>query len=175
MTLSRRSMLGIGGAVLAAPLLGGTGARGADILDVAMRGNAEGSEVRFEPFGLLLRPGQTVRWTNKDAGNAHTTTAYHPDNDGHPLRIPAKAAPWNSDYLLPEESFSLMLTVPGVYDYFCVPHEHAGMVGRLVVMAPGQPPPEAPGGSPLKGAASDPFPPVSGIIRSGRVSKPAAI
>jgi hypothetical protein len=23
--------------------------------------------------------------------------------------------------------------VPGVYDYYCVPHEHAGMVGRIVV------------------------------------------
>ena len=23
--------------------------------------------------------------------------------------------------------------MPGVYDYYCVPHEHAGMVGRIVV------------------------------------------
>jgi plastocyanin len=25
------------------------------------------------------------------------------------------------------------LTVPGVYDYYCIPHEAAGMVGRIVV------------------------------------------
>ena len=27
----------------------------------------------------------------------------------------------------------MTLTVEGVYDYFCIPHEHAGMVGRIVV------------------------------------------
>ena len=27
----------------------------------------------------------------------------------------------------------MTLTVEGVYDYFCIPHERAGMVGRIVV------------------------------------------
>ena len=57
-----------------------------------------------------------VQWTNKDAGNSHTTTAYHPDNEDRPLRIPAGADPWNSDYLLPDQSFSVVLIEPGVYD-----------------------------------------------------------
>ena len=48
------------------------------------------------------QPGQTVRWTNRDRGNSHTVTAYHPENFERPLRIPAGARPWNSDYLLPE-------------------------------------------------------------------------
>jgi hypothetical protein len=30
-------------------------------------------------------------------------------------------------------AFDVTLTVPGVYDYFCLPHEAAGMVGRIVV------------------------------------------
>ena len=30
----------------------------------------------------------------------------------------------------------MTFTVEGVYDYYCVPHEHAGMVGRIVVGTP---------------------------------------
>jgi hypothetical protein len=63
-------------------------------------------------------------------------TSYHPSLFDRPRRIPEGATPWDSDYLLPDESFSLTLSVPGVYDYYCVPHEHAGMVGRIVVGAP---------------------------------------
>ncbi|MDA7965440.1 plastocyanin/azurin family copper-binding protein, partial [Ruegeria sp.] len=28
------------------------------------------------------------------------------------------------------------LTIPGVYDYYCLPHEAAAMVGRIVVGTP---------------------------------------
>jgi hypothetical protein len=49
-------------------------------------------------------------------------------------RTPRDARP--SDVLQPGEHFDLTLSVPGVYDYFCAPHEQAGMVGRLVVGAP---------------------------------------
>jgi hypothetical protein len=34
---------------------------------------------------------------------------------------------------MPGESFQVTLMVEGVYDYLCEPHEHAGMVGRLIV------------------------------------------
>ena len=51
-------------------------------------------------------------------------------------RIPEGAKPWDSGFLLPNESYSVTLTVPGVYDYYCLPHEHAGMVGRIIVTAP---------------------------------------
>ena len=34
---------------------------------------------------------------------------------------------------MPDESYSITLTLPGVYDFYCIPHEHAGMVGRIVV------------------------------------------
>jgi plastocyanin len=131
-TLSRRHLLRIGGGILAGlPFYDARAAT--ETADIIMRGNADGSKVWFEPKGLLVQPGQTVGWTNKDPGNAHTSTAYHPQNDNHPLRIPADAKPWSSDYLLPDHSFSVVLTKPGVYDYFCIPHEMAGMVGRIVV------------------------------------------
>jgi plastocyanin len=167
--LSRRDMLRTGGALLAGLPFSRGLARGTPPVEIIMRGNADGSLVWFDPIGLLVKPGQTIRWTNKDPGNSHTSTAYHPANDGHPLRIPAGALPWGSDYLLPDEAFSITLLEPGVYDYFCVPHEHAGMVGRLVVMEPGGSPPLAATGAPIEGLAKDLFPPVDEIIRRGKV------
>ncbi|QFU18044.1 hypothetical protein GDR74_06385 [Microvirga thermotolerans] len=134
-----------------------------------MRGNADGSQVWFDPVGILVRPGQAVRWVNRDPGNSHTATAYHPANLDHPLRIPAAAAPWNSDYLLPDEDFSVALTVEGTYDYFCVPHEHAGMVGRIVVGHPGAAPPGGTAALPEEAARA--FPAVEEILRRGIVRR----
>jgi len=107
-------------------------AHAAGEIEIALSGTVNGAEVWFRPRGLLVQPGQAVRWINRDQGNVHTTTAYHPDN-GKPLRIPPGAKPWDSDYLMPGESFVRVFEVPGVYDYFCIPHEHAGMVARIVV------------------------------------------
>ena len=131
--LTRRSMLQVGGITLAAFAFRPLVALGADIVDLAMAGRPDGSHVWFDPVGLHIQPGQTLRWTNQDKGNAHTVTAYHPAIFDRPQRIPDGAEPWDSDYLLSGESFSVTLTVPGVYDYYCLPHEHAGMVGRIVV------------------------------------------
>ena len=169
MNLSRRDLLRIGGGFLAGLPYAAAHAWGNELVDITMKGNADGSKVWFEPLGLLIRAGQTVRWTNRDAGNVHTSTAYHPDNGDHPLRIPAGAEAWNSDYLLPENSFSLVLTVPGVYDYFCVPHERAGMVGRIVV-SNGSLTVSEPSGEGLPEVAAKVFPSVEDITRMGRVS-----
>jgi plastocyanin len=162
MLLSRRSLLAYGGAVIAVPSFSGIAEAAA--AEVVMRGDARGSIVWFEPKGLLVSPGTTVTWRNDDPSNSHTTTAFHPANRDHPLRIPADAEPWNSDYLLPGETFAVTLTVPGIYDYFCIPHEMAGMVGRIVVMTPGADPPRLPY------VTDDRFPPVAEIVRRGSVS-----
>lgn len=131
--LSRRRLLWAGGGLLLSPpLLPRAHAHEAGDIEIALSGTANGAEVWFRPRGLLIQPGQAVRWVNRDQGNVHTTTAYHPDN-GKPLRIPRGAKAWNSDYLMPGKSFVMVFEVPGVYDYFCIPHEHAGMVARIVV------------------------------------------
>src|SRR3954453_12656173 len=115
--LSRRHVLRIGGGVLPPGSFPprSTGAP-TDIVEIGMQGNADGSKVWFDPIGVLVQPGQTIRWTNRDPGNAHTATAYHLKNFEHAHRIPEGAEPWNSDYLLPNETFSVILTVEGVYD-----------------------------------------------------------
>jgi plastocyanin len=102
---------------------------------IEMRSDATGSRVWFDPVGLYVQPGTTVRWIVRE--NVHTTTAYHPRNDNHSLRLPEHAKPWDSGYLVnPGAHFDVTLSVPGVYDYYCAPHEAAGMVGRIVVGKP---------------------------------------
>lgn len=136
MTLTRRDLLlAAGGALLAVnmPIL----ASGQPPVLIEMRGTARGERVWFDPFGVAVETGTTLKFTNRDKGNSHTVTAYHPDLFGRVRRIPEQAEPFNSGYLLPGDSFELTLTVPGVYDFYCLPHEQAGMVGRIVVGKPG--------------------------------------
>jgi len=174
MLLSRRHILKAGGGVLAALLVRPLPITAAEVIDVSMQGSAGGSHVWFDPIGIHVMPGQTLRWTNADAGNAHTVTACHPQISSRPLRIPAVAQPWDSGYLLPEEFFEVTLTDEGVYDYYCVPHEHAGMVGRIVVGQPGDGEPfeaePSEGLEALPEAALGNFPPVEKILAEGRVA-----
>ena len=176
--LARRQFVRIGGGLFLAgsPSPGPAAPMPADAVEIGMRGDADGSKVWFDPIGVLVRPGQTIRWTNLDPGNSHTTTAYHPRNFDHVRRIPARIEPWNSDYLLPNESFAVTLMVEGVYDYFCVPHEHAGMVGRIIVGRLGGPDVQASAGvtseagaQPLPEPARRAFPSVEEIMRRGVV------
>lgn len=170
--ITRRRLIGGGGASLAVLAAGLPAASEGETVDIVMQGRADGSHVWFDPVGVHIRPGQTVRWTNRDPGNSHTATAYHPKLSDRPRRIPPGVAPWDSDYLLPGESFSVTLTREGVYDFYCVPHEHAGMVGRIVVgdggslwkaYAVGK------GEAALPEAALKNFPAVKTIVRDGVV------
>ena len=166
MTLTRRGLIHAGGGVLLG--LGcGAIAHAADAsVEIAMQGRQDGSKVWFDPVGILVAPGATVRWTNRDPGNSHTTTAYSPELFDRPRRIPSGARPWNSDLLLPGQSFSVRLDEIGVYDYYCIPHEMAGMVGRIVVGRPDRDGKDsnADADSGLPEAAARGFPPVAEIM-----------
>ena len=50
-----------------------------EAVEIRMQGNTDGSHVWFDPVGLRIEPGQTIRWINLDPGNSHTATAYHPN------------------------------------------------------------------------------------------------
>lgn len=173
---ARRQVLLVGGGVIAALGL-------PDILQamavetVEMCGTARGERVWFAPAGLAVMPGTTVRFINRDGGNSHTATAYHPDLYDRPRRIPERAEPWDSDFLLPGDSFEITLTVPGVYDYYCLPHEMAGMIGRIVVGRPGDPGwqgPAADGGD-IAPEFLVAIPTVGDIIARGRVPAQEAL
>ena len=95
----------------------------------------------FDPAGLYIQKGQTVRWLSTKWGA--TVTAFHPANGNHELRIPENAKPFDSG-LLGEDSdrynhFEWTFEVEGTYDYFSRNHEVLGMVGRIVVGSPGGP------------------------------------
>jgi plastocyanin len=170
---SRRAFLTAGGLALAGLAVPARG-RAARIVEIHMKSDVQGAEVWFDPLGVLVVPGDTVRWI-VDA-NVHTTTAYHPDNDRHSLRIPERAKPWNSGFLVnPGDRFDVTLTIEGVYDYYCLPHEEAGMVGRIIVGQPGGPGalpfdyfkdrPEASAWKPVPRAAQKAFPSVESIVK----------
>jgi plastocyanin len=170
---TRRQILEAGG-ILLAGLAGPFLPAGAQTpLFIRMAGTANGSAVWFDPIGVRVAPGQTIRWTNIDRGNSHTTTAYHPAN-ARPSRLPAGAPSWDSGYLLPEQDFEIILTEPRVYDYFCRPHEHAGMVGRIVVVPLGGTDMDEAGYSPadLPEAAVAVFPAVRDIVTAGVIPAP---
>ena len=193
--LARREFLRAGGLTLvglgaasiprasAAACLGPWPHSAAALEVIEMRSDALGSHVWFDPIGLHVECGTTVRWIVRE--NVHTTTAYHPRNDKHSLRIPEGAMPWDSGYLVqPGEHFDVTLTVPGVYDYYCTPHEAAGMVGRIVVgnsRGPGAEPfdywidkPGTDGWRAVPDAARAAFPSIARILAERRVRPPVS-
>lgn len=94
----------------------------------------------FDPHVVRIEPGETVTWSLESG--THTTTAYAQDND-KPQRIPEEASAWDSGTLSEGgATFEHTFETPGVYDYFCAPHESTGMLGTVVVGDPdldGQP------------------------------------
>lgn len=135
---------------------------------VEMRTDDAGSY--FDPNGLQVEPGTTVRFVNESG--SHNTAAYHPDTGDVPLRIPEGAEPWDSEVFAEAgRSFEVTLETPGVYDYYCRPHEMLGMVGRIIVGGPqGGPGTTEPEDVPP--AARETFPSVDEILEDGTVSGP---
>ena len=89
--------------------------------------------LRFAPAKVTITTGTVVKWTNASV-LVHTVTAdpakaTMPDSTA----LPHGAKPFDSGNLAPGETFSHAFTVPGVYRYFCKPHEGAKMWGTVVV------------------------------------------
>lgn len=177
----RRLSGGYGLGVLLAALLTASAAA-AHTFDVRAVMSKDGAQVYFDPIGLHIQPGDTVRWVQ--VNGYHSVTAYDPRNGNHELRIPERAQPWDSGILLGEypakgSTFEHTFALPGVYDYFCQPHEAAGMVGRIVVGAPGDGPGTRPFGyapdkhwKPVPEVAQKAFPAIQLILEKGAVRAP---
>lgn len=95
---------------------------------------------RFLPEELSVEVGTEVVFTNSSV-EAHSVTAYEDGlpqgagyfaSGGFDTEAEARSEPARS-LLRQGETFSVTLTEPGTYRYFCIPHEDAGMVGRIVV------------------------------------------
>lgn len=127
-----------------------------------------GGDFRFDPVGVEIAPGETIRWLNM--GDFHTATAFHPDNADLlavdvPRRIPEGARSWHSGMLGMSggTQFEHTFRVAGVHDYFCQPHYSFGMVGRVVVRPPGGAIPDAAPLSELNEASREQMPSVEAV------------
>lgn len=147
----------------------GTGSGGSTTHEVAMI--TQGSEYIFDPIGLHVEPGDTVRWVIESG--AHSATAYAEDNGGaSERRIPEGADAWNSGVLAETGAeFEYTFEEEGTYDYFCIPHKTLGMVGRIVCGEPGGPAEESE--NPDAGAiSSGEFPSSEAIVEQGSLGYP---
>jgi len=110
---------------------------GGDDCHVGMTRNA------FVPETYEVSVGETVVWKNT-SGADHTVTAYDDSipeeatffaTGGCDSEDAARDA-WfeqRGGALGPRETFSHTFEVPGSYQYVCIPHERAGMVGEILV------------------------------------------
>jgi plastocyanin len=137
-TMRRREVL----ATIGATLLGGCSAAGSSNsedgeFDVGM------TAVAFDPAGVTVSVGETVVWRNTST-RAHSVTAYGdalPDgaayfaSGGFESESAARDG-WANGLqgnIDSGEDYTHRFGVPGTYEYFCIPHERSGMVGRVVV------------------------------------------
>ena len=90
-------------------------------------------DLMFEPPTVTVPAGSTVRWENTSSV-PHTATA-DPSQAADPehVELPEGAEPFDSGIIQPGGSYSHTFTVPGRYQYFCISHEAAGMIGTVVV------------------------------------------
>jgi plastocyanin len=75
-------------------------------------------DFEFDPEGVAIRLGDTVRWTNRD--EAHTSTSDDADNQT-PLGPPGVGW-WDSGVLAEDQSFPWDFTAAGTFSYHCAIH-----------------------------------------------------
>lgn len=139
------------------------------VYEVEMR--SDGTEYIFDPIGLQVEPGDTVRWVM--VSGAHSATAYAEGNaTAAERRIPEGADPWNSETLTETGAeFEYTFEEEGTYDYFCIPHKTLGMIGRVVCGEPGGPAEESENPD-LGGLESGEYPPSDVIVEQGSLAYP---
>jgi plastocyanin len=142
----RRFLVRVGGAATAASTvsiagclgsLGGGRGDGEDAYDVGM------TATTFRPQEITISVGESVTWRNTSA-RTHTVTAYEdaiPEEaeffatGGYGNEETAREEWWSDrgGALENAEEFSHTFEIAGRYDYVCIPHEQAGMIGAVVV------------------------------------------
>ncbi|MDS0280123.1 plastocyanin/azurin family copper-binding protein [Halomicroarcula sp. S1AR25-4] len=125
-------MLAVGATAIAG-CLGGSGPSGPT---VTMTG-----DLRFDPAEVTIDPGQQVTWVN-ESGVPHTASAYEeaiPNeasyfaSGGYESEQAVRQSTSARGFLERGETYSYTFDVTGTYQYFCLPHEESGMVGRVIV------------------------------------------
>lgn len=113
---------------------------GADDGDTVRKTVELTDELRFRPDEVTVAAGDTVVWENVGAVS-HSVTAYGnriPDDaayfasGGFDAEQAARDA-YPEGSLGSDDTFEHTFHTPGTYEYFCIPHEGAGMTGTIEV------------------------------------------
>jgi len=137
--MERRKFVAAAGSGLAVGLAGclGSSSPAIDDYDVGMAMHD------FRPEELTVEAGTTVVWRNTSS-HAHTVTAFEdgiPDDaeyfasGGYDDRATAETA-WDAESggaLDQGDVFEYTFDIPGTYDYYCIPHIRADMLGTVEV------------------------------------------
>lgn len=97
-------------------------------LGIIMPSGAANNELNFSPANVTLVVGvnNTVTWTNTDTV-PHTVVS---------SKVPSGAQPFSSDIINPGGTYTMTLTIPGTYSYYCSIHP-VWMRASIVVLASG--------------------------------------
>ena len=111
-------------AVAASALLAGGAAMAQEVLL-----GANGGVLVFEPSEFTVKAGEAITFKN-NAGYPHNVVF---DEDEVPSGVDAAKISQEEYLNAPGETYSITLTVPGTYGFYCEPHQGAGMVGKVTV------------------------------------------
>jgi len=138
-TVSRRGFVRTAGGLTAAAAVSSGGASAQEQVTIDMTDG-----LVFDPDETTVAPGTTVVW--ETVGSiGHSVTAYEdgiPDDaeyfasGGFDSEDAARDAYPEGD-VAEGETYEHTFEVEGTYEYFCIPHESAGMVAELTVSAGG--------------------------------------
>lgn len=90
-------------------------------------------QLEFQPETVTISVGDTVEWRN--TSNLPHTATFDPEAaaDASNVVLPEGVEPFGSGTLSGGESFSHTFETAGRYQYVCLPHEMAGMIGEVIV------------------------------------------
>ena len=163
------------------PRFGYTGTRGQSApieadhtvsLEIRPRENAPIPEFYFEPTGLAIDVGDTVRFNL--ATPHHNVNAYHPALS-YTQRVPDDVPPFSSPILGAGDYWLYTFEREGVHNIMCAPHEIFGMVGSIVVGSPTGPGANPVGEAPAPHEESRPPEFTAGLVLSDPAMDPENI
>lgn len=134
--LRRRDVIRLGGVAIATAVAGCMSENIPNEVTVDMT-----SDLSFEPKSVRVKKGGTVRWVNK-SNVPHTVTAYAdkmPENaeyfaSGGFDTEQAARQNMKEGFIEADQRYQHTFDISGIYEYFCIPHEGSGMVGKIEVV-----------------------------------------
>ena len=99
-------------------------------VEVSMKNSPKGA---FVPATVNIKVGDTVKWTNP--GLITHTVTFDPTQaaTASNVALPAGVAPFGSENMEEDATFSHTFTMKGTYKYICKMHEAMRMVGTVIV------------------------------------------